>query len=96
MEENMQEEYKSVYQDGHFINLEALARKLKLSIIEKGGALPTNEDEVLTVLGAWDEAAHETDSMETERLGQFIEEFLAAWDRSDGSGEAPAAEEVEE
>jgi hypothetical protein len=95
MQENIQEEFKAVYQDGRFINLEALARKLKLSIIEKGGALPTNEDEVLTVLGAWDMAAHETDSMETERLGQFIEEFLEAWDRSDGSAPAAAAE-VEE
>lgn len=85
--EETKEEFKSIYQDGKFINLEALARKLKLSIIEKGGAMPSNEDEILTVLGAWDMASHETDSMDTERLGQFIEEFLEAWDRSDGSGE---------
>lgn len=76
--------FKSVYQDGRFINLEALARKLQLSIMEKGGKLPENDDEILTVLGAWDESAHETDSMDTERLGQFIEEFIDEWHQANG------------
>jgi len=80
-------ENESVYVDGHFTNLEALARKIQAGIIAVGGIVETDEDAITSALAGFDMSAHITDTMNEESLGQFLDEFEAAWLKVAGTGE---------
>jgi hypothetical protein len=78
-EEEVKEEVKFVYVDGHFTNLEALARKIQGTILAAGGEVKTDEDASSSALAGFDLGAHVTDDMDEDRLGQLLEEFDEAW-----------------
>jgi len=77
-----------VYVDGHFTNLEALARKVQGSILATGGTVETDEDASASALAGLDVGAHITDDMDDERLGQLLEEWDSAWQAAAGVPES--------
>jgi len=91
-EEEEKKENEFIYVDGHFTNLEALARKIQAGIIASGGEVHADEDAAESALAGFDLAAHVTDIMDEEKLGQFIEEFLEAWKTAAGPGAAEVKE----
>jgi hypothetical protein len=64
---------------GEILDVGALARKIKASIIEAGGTIQNDEDTILTALGAYDEGAHVTDGMNDDTLSDLLNEFEEAW-----------------
>jgi len=76
-----------VFLDGHFTNLEALARKIQAGIIANGGTVEVDEDASSAALAGVDLGAHITDSMDDEALGQLLDEFEEAWKKVAGGGE---------
>jgi hypothetical protein len=91
-EEEKENEPKMEYimVDGHFTNLEALARKIQGQIIASGGEVHADEDASSHALVGFDLGAHITDDMDEEKLGQFLEEFEEAWAKVAGPN-APEA-----
>ena len=92
MAEEEKKENEFVYVDGHFTNLEALARKIQAGIIAAGGEIHADEDAILSAFGGFDLTAHVTDSMDDNALGQFLEEFAEAWRNVAGPGAKEAGE----
>jgi hypothetical protein len=78
-EEAVKEPDYFVYLDGHFTNLEAVARKIQGEIVMNGGEIHADEDASSSALAGFDLGAHVTDDMDEERLGQLLEEFDQAW-----------------
>jgi hypothetical protein len=91
-EEAVKEPDYFVYVDGHFTNLEAVARKIQGGILTSGGTVETDEDARSSALAGFDLGAHITDAMDEERLGQLLEEFEQAWKKAAGEGAKEAKE----
>jgi hypothetical protein len=75
--EEKPEEY--LFVDGHFTNLEGLARKIQGELSASGQKIETDEDAISHAFAGFDIGTHLTDAFDTERLGQFLEEFGDAW-----------------